>query len=165
MEAQTAYQVLVASSAGALAEDHGDLWDSGKTASDQSALVYAGKPLASRTVCYWKVRRMGKDGQPSSWSQPAQWTMGLLHARGLAGRLDRCKAATDQTDPTVLGYATEAQREDELKWVQVDLGSAKKIERVVLHPMHHNDPAAGGWIKGYAFPLRFRLDASDDADV
>src|SRR5688572_27970518 len=40
---QTAYQVLVASAPELLNQDKGDLWDSGKTTSDQSAQVeYAG---------------------------------------------------------------------------------------------------------------------------
>ncbi|MEI6646872.1 MAG: alpha-rhamnosidase, partial [bacterium] len=47
-EIQSAYQVLVASSEDALTKDAGDLWDSGKVASDQSILVpYAGKELGS----------------------------------------------------------------------------------------------------------------------
>ena len=54
---QTAYQVLVAGEEKLLREGKADLWDSGKVASDQSIhVVYAGKPLASRTRCYWKVR-------------------------------------------------------------------------------------------------------------
>jgi alpha-L-rhamnosidase len=54
---QTAYQVLVASTPELLAKDQGDLWDSGKVASDQSVQVeYIGKALASAQACYWKVR-------------------------------------------------------------------------------------------------------------
>ena len=44
---QTAYQVLAASTPESLAKDQGDLWDSGRVNSDQTAHVeYAGKPLA-----------------------------------------------------------------------------------------------------------------------
>jgi len=69
---QTAWQVLVASTLENLSADKGDLWDSGKVASDQSHLVaYAGRPLASQTCCYWKVRTWDADGQPSAWSEPA----------------------------------------------------------------------------------------------
>ncbi len=76
---QTAYQILVASTPEKLATDEGDLWDSGKVLSDESLYVaYAGKPLASRTQCHWKVRLWDKDGKRSSWSDPARWTMGLL---------------------------------------------------------------------------------------
>ncbi|MCX6878131.1 MAG: hypothetical protein NTW21_30605 [Verrucomicrobia bacterium] len=81
---QAAYQVLVASTPGLLAKDQGDLWDSGKVASDQSIQVeYAGKPLESRMQCHWKVRvwTLTSDLRPltsSSWSKPALWSMGLL---------------------------------------------------------------------------------------
>lgn len=76
---QTAYRVLVASGAEALAKDQGDLWDSGKVSSDQSVLVpYAGKALASRQRCFWKVMAWDAAGQPSPWSGAATWEMGLL---------------------------------------------------------------------------------------
>ncbi len=76
---QTAFQVLVASSLELLGKDVGDLWDSGKMVSEQSAqLAYSGRSLPSRAQCHWKVRVWDKQGRPSSWSQPARWTMGLL---------------------------------------------------------------------------------------
>ncbi len=76
---QTAYQVLVAASPEALEHDQGDLWDSGKVASDETAQVaYAGRPLASRQVCYWKVQAWDRDGRLGGWSRPARWEMGLL---------------------------------------------------------------------------------------
>jgi alpha-L-rhamnosidase len=54
---QTAYQILVATSKELLEKDQGDLWDSKKVVSDATLGVeYAGKPLTSRTVCFWKVR-------------------------------------------------------------------------------------------------------------
>jgi alpha-L-rhamnosidase len=76
---QSAYRVLVASRAELLAKDQGDLWDSGKVNSDDSVQVaYAGKPLASGQACFWKVRVWNQADEPSSWSQSATWTMGLL---------------------------------------------------------------------------------------
>jgi alpha-L-rhamnosidase len=76
---QTAYQVLVASLKDLLKKNQGDLWDSGKVASDQSIQVeYTGKPLESRTVCHWKVRVWDKDAKALDWSKPATWSMGLL---------------------------------------------------------------------------------------
>ena len=84
---QTAYQILVASTAALLAEGKGDLWDSGKVASDQSVLVeYQGKTLESWRPYHWKVRvwtTAGSGGSlftvySSDWSKPAVWTMGLL---------------------------------------------------------------------------------------
>src|SRR5580700_6393591 len=56
-QSQTAYQILVASSSRKLADNEGDLWDSGKVVSDQSIQVsYAGTALPSRAECFWKVR-------------------------------------------------------------------------------------------------------------
>ena len=76
---QTAYQVLVASSEELLKKNKGELWDSGKVASDQSIQVeYAGTPLVSRMECHWKARVWFNDGEVSAWSQPAGWSMGLL---------------------------------------------------------------------------------------
>jgi alpha-L-rhamnosidase len=76
---QTAYHILVASSADRLAADEGDLWDSGRIESDRTIHVeYAGKQLAARQVCHWKVRVWDKDAKPSAWSPAAQWSMGLL---------------------------------------------------------------------------------------
>jgi alpha-L-rhamnosidase len=76
---QTAYQILVASSAEQLAQDKGDLWDSGKVVSDETIHVpYAGKSLASSQQVFWKVRSWDADGNASAWSAPATWTMGVL---------------------------------------------------------------------------------------
>jgi alpha-L-rhamnosidase len=78
-EVQTAYQLLVASTPDLLARDKADLWDSGKVATDrQNQIEYEGRPLESRTACFWKVRIWDKDGAPSAWSPSASWSMGLL---------------------------------------------------------------------------------------
>ncbi len=76
---QTGYHILVARSKAALDRGAGDLWDSGRVASDQSVHVaYAGAPLLSRMQCFWKVRVKDESGVVSGWSEPARWTMGLL---------------------------------------------------------------------------------------
>ncbi len=79
---QSAYQILVATSAEKLKQNKADLWDSGKVKSDQSIhVVYDGKPLNSRVRCWWKLRVWDKDGKVSSYSSPAWWEMGLLHPK------------------------------------------------------------------------------------
>jgi alpha-L-rhamnosidase len=76
---QTACQILVASSPTILAQNQGDLWNSGAIVSDQSVLVtYGGQPLVSGEPCYWQVRVWDQNGNPSAWSPPALWSMGLL---------------------------------------------------------------------------------------
>jgi len=79
--AQTAYQVLVASTPEKLAAGEADLWDSGRVRSPKSIqIAYQGHPLAARDRCFWKVRVWDQDGRETPWSEPAFWTMGLLHA-------------------------------------------------------------------------------------
>ena len=75
---QTAYQILVASRRAPLKQDQGDLWDSGKVASDETIQIpYAGQPLKSSQQVFWKVRVWDANGKASAWSQPAHWTMGV----------------------------------------------------------------------------------------
>jgi alpha-L-rhamnosidase len=76
---QSAYQIQVASSLQVLANNQGDLWDTGQVATNQaSQLAYAGSALASHQACYWHVQVWDENGQPSGWSSPASWTMGIL---------------------------------------------------------------------------------------
>lgn len=83
---QTAWQVLVASSPERLARGEGDLWDSGKVRSDRTAQIeYQGKPLISRQRCYWKVRVWNEKDQPTAWSAPTRWSMGLLDSADWKG--------------------------------------------------------------------------------
>ena len=73
---QTVYHVLVSTNE---IVKSGDLWDSGKVNSDETgSIYYQGKPLKTGEHCYWKVQVWDKDGQPSAWSKPATWSIGLL---------------------------------------------------------------------------------------
>jgi alpha-L-rhamnosidase len=75
---QTAYQILVASSAERLAMGAGDCWDSGRVASDRSAAVeYAGKALPPATRFWWKVRIWDRIGKAGAYSAPACFDTGL----------------------------------------------------------------------------------------
>jgi alpha-L-rhamnosidase len=83
---QTAYQILVASTAELLNANHGDLWDSSKTGSDDSIqVVYKGKALESTHSYYWKVRYWDKDDHASDYSRPASFEAGLLSASDWKG--------------------------------------------------------------------------------
>jgi hypothetical protein len=172
---QTAYQVLVASSPALLAECQGDLWDSGVVPSDQSVhIVYNGKPLMPRQRLYWKVRIKDQAGNLSSWSEPATWVMGVRgnwSSPWIAGRdVPRNRPGGVKLIPTPyqtandvhgpgLGYhAIIATSADTVKWVQVDLGEVMPLQRVRLLPLEHDES------KGFGFPLRYRVETSDDPD-
>ncbi|GJQ28739.1 MAG: hypothetical protein HBSAPP03_06230 [Phycisphaerae bacterium] len=76
---QSAFRVLAASSTDRLANDDGDLWDSGQVAgSSTTHVIYAGKPLTARRACWWKVMSWDREGRPGPWSTPASFEMGLL---------------------------------------------------------------------------------------
>ncbi len=76
---QTSYQVLAATSPKLLAHDEGDLWNSGRVESGNSTYIpYAGKPLASSQLVFWKVRIWDNADVESVWSPVASWTMGQL---------------------------------------------------------------------------------------
>jgi len=75
---QWAYRILVASSEKLLAQDRGDLWDSGKVESNATIQIrYEGRPLAPQSRAYWKVAVWDQDGSRSDWSLPGEWRMGL----------------------------------------------------------------------------------------
>ena len=70
----SSWQVLVASSEALLAQEKGDLWDSGKVAFGRApGSSYAGKELAVGARCHWKVRWWVGGDEPSPWSEPAVW--------------------------------------------------------------------------------------------
>jgi alpha-L-rhamnosidase len=74
---QTAYRLLVARSAASLAQNRGDLWDTGIVKSDETIqIAYNGSSLASSETAYWKVCVWDKDGK-QRWSAPAMWTKGI----------------------------------------------------------------------------------------
>ena len=84
---QSAYRILVASREADLNAAKGDLWDSGKVGSDESAhIVYRGKPLGSGARAFWRVRVWDQAGAASPWSQTAHWSMGLLNGEDWKGK-------------------------------------------------------------------------------
>ncbi len=78
---QAAYHILVASSESLLRDDEGDMWDSEKIDDQENIFIpYTGEKLSSGTHYYWKVKIWDTEGHESAWSEPADWTMGLLNA-------------------------------------------------------------------------------------
>ena len=128
---QSAWQILVASSEKNLKRDRGDLWDSGKVESDQSIQVeYAGSALASRQACFWKVRVWDQDGQPSSWSQPAGWSMGLLQPDDWKGRwigFEESAQGLTNTTKDMEGRRLPA------RWLRNEFPVSRKVRRATVY--------------------------------
>ena len=163
-EIQTAYQVLVAGTPEALAADKGDLWDSGKVASDDTtAIVYAGPALTSGQACFWKVRVWDCAGKVSAWSAPALWTMGLLdptdwHAKWIA----TAPASPAGTKLTILQASYEATDGQGSNDVTALL--SKKVRRGSLVIVVGNDQLGGDPAHDHAKQLRvkYTLDGKTD---
>ncbi len=147
-EKQTAYQVLVASSPNLLSKNRGDLWDSGRVISSQSAYnPYRGAPLASRMRCFWKVRVWDKDARVSAWSQDAAWTMGLLNPGDWTARWITASKWFTPPEFRPPGWDVGPRG----GWADVDLGASLPINAIILYPLSPSN-----------FPTRFKLEGSDD---
>ncbi len=109
---QSSYRILVASSSAQLAKNEGDLWDSGEVHSPiYWQIGYAGRPLGSRTSCYWKVQVWSQnEDHPGPWSEPAKFAIGLLRANDwtahwIAAEPDRLQSRQAlETDRTKSGH-------------------------------------------------------------
>ncbi|MFC9973104.1 family 78 glycoside hydrolase catalytic domain [Spirillospora sp. NPDC127200] len=72
--AQTAYRITVGTRPG-----RADVWDSGRISSaEQTAVVYAGPPLRSRTRYHWAVRVWDEKGRAGPASEPAWFETALF---------------------------------------------------------------------------------------
>ena len=77
--------------------------------------------------------------------------------------LDRSLAEASARGPNLRrGYhSTPAADPDTVKWVQVDLGASVEIDRIWLQPA--SDPF-NGIGDGFGFPVRFKVEVSDDPE-
>jgi alpha-L-rhamnosidase len=106
--AQAAYQILVSDTPELLDAERGNMWDSGKVSSDESIQVaYGGLPLKSRMQVWWKVRVWDRQDQPSPWSEPTRWSMGLLeradwHAAWIGDSTPLPPAASASPQPALM---------------------------------------------------------------
>ena len=122
-DAQTAYQVLVASAPQMLDRGVGDLWNSGKVESSESTQVsYLGQPLDPLRACYWKVCVWDRRDKASAWSRPAQWSMGLLEPRDW-------KAKWIGLDPEA---AADSSRRLAARWLRKEFVAGRKVSRATV---------------------------------
>ncbi|MDR3118211.1 MAG: family 78 glycoside hydrolase catalytic domain [Mediterranea sp.] len=123
---QTACHILVASSPERLAKNEGDLWDSGKIATEASHLVpYAGKPMRSNLRCYWKVKSYTTKSE-TPWSQPARWTMGLLGETHWKGQWIGMDAPAPWDSPTQWSRLSA-------RYLRTEFTIAKEVKQATVH--------------------------------
>jgi alpha-L-rhamnosidase len=158
-EAQAAYRVLVASTPDILAQDKGDLWDSGKVASDESVEVpYTGQNLNSFQRAWWKVCLWDKRDRPSAFSEPATFELAALKSDDFSAKW--IQGTPD--DPGNNGCRSRTEKTvDDPSWLQVDLGESKRVCGLVLYPAC---PYYRPDLVGFGFPVRFHVEISDTPD-
>ena len=97
---QSGYRILVASTPEKLAQNLGDLWDSGQVTSNQSAqIVYSGTPLRSREQAWWKVQIWDGNKASAGWSEQAHWSIGLTAESDWKANWIGFDAPSDSTFP------------------------------------------------------------------
>ena len=160
-QAQTAYRIIVSTTLEKLASDEGDLWDSGKVASDNSAhVVYEGRVLDSFRRYHWKVRTWDSQNRASAYSEAAWFEMALLSKKDFKARWIQ---GTEDV-PDSKGFHSEyVDSESAEQWVMVEMDDPATIASVVLHPATIT-PALEDR-PGYGFPVRFKILVGNEGDV
>lgn len=161
---QTAYRILVATEPEGLAADRGDLWDTGKVLSGaQMQIPYEGKPLATGQRAFWTVRVWDKQDRPADAREVAFWQAGLRSPSDWAAQWI---AHPDDPPPALPArngfHSAMTNTADATQWVALGLGGPRRFDTVRLYPARPFD-----WqpdTPGFLFPLRFRLEAADNAE-
>jgi len=97
-DAQSAYQILVASSSASLAADDGDMWDSGKVASSASSVSYdanEGLPLSWGETYHWKVKTWDSHNIDGPYCSEQTFTMMVLPNTPIS---PQCEGETNPTE-------------------------------------------------------------------
>lgn len=98
---QTAYRIRCSRDQASAASGHGEVWDSGKIASDLCHLApYGGPALAPCTRYWWSVETW--NGAASSRSLPASFAMGILPSESWTASWITMRAPAFETSPVLM---------------------------------------------------------------
>lgn len=124
---QTAYQIQVASSLALLNAGKADIWNSGIIDNIASNNIsYKGKGLSSEKRYYWRIRIWDNRKNPSTWSNPAFWEMGLLNASDWKGKwIEEIKASSEENKNLYEDKAAPLFRRD--------FTAPRKIKKAVMY--------------------------------
>jgi alpha-L-rhamnosidase len=155
---QTAYRILVSSDPAMSASDPADVWDSGKTAGDETnQILYRGNLLKPFTRYYWKVCVWDEQGKQSAWSPAAKFSTGALSKSDWTaqwiGDTDVPLTRDNLYYPHIGYFSDYTSRPYAEKWVVIDLGEVQPVDEIKLYPV------AG---KEKLFPLHFKVEIATE---
>lgn len=123
---QTAFHIMVASTAEKLSRNEADIWNSGKIKSDKQLWInFDGTTLRSNQQLFWKVKVWTNKGE-SQWSETAMWSMGILNETEWKAQwigLDKAKPWDDETYYSRLS----------VRYLRRDFQLKKEIKRATIH--------------------------------
>jgi cytochrome c551/c552 len=94
--------------------------------------------------------------------EPLKTKAGAAYAalsKRIDGAADKTSTANPNAKPDFGYHSVISTDQNATKWVQVDLGRSVEIQRIVLKPCYDDFGGIGG---GFGFPVRFKIEASDD---
>ena len=160
---QSAYRVLVASTPEELASERGTLWDSGKVASrDTCQVEYGGPDLSAWKSYCWKVQSFDGEGRATPWSAVAHWSQGPLYPNEWKAKWIADARPAAEFKPGNRGWSSEfSAKEDDYKWVKIDLGAGVPWNVLRLWPARSDDARHGA---NFLFPVRLKVYGSDQPE-
>ncbi len=96
----------------------------------------------------------------STLEKPLREKAGGRYAE-LSRKIENSSKSAANAKPEYGWHSALSPTQDAEKWVQIDLGSRTTIDRIALQPCYDDFNAIGA---GFGFPLRFKVEASDDTD-
>lgn len=117
---QSAYRIVVATSAANLQRGVADVWDSGKRQSDESVnIAYEGPALKSRARYFWAVHTWDAQGKEERSAGAAWWETGLLQPSDWQAKWIRRNDADGEAAM------------DQTSWIWLPMGDAQHVPQGV----------------------------------
>lgn len=163
--AQTAYQIQIASDKERLAQGQADVWDSGKITSDAMRVELPEKvSLVSERRYWWRVRLWDEQGHEWPASDAATFLTGKMKPDDWKGGWIGPDLFVDP-QPGIgkaEGYLYKSKNQNEPGSVVIDLGEARAIDKIVVHPKRFKTWSLNEWLDGWMFPLRYKIEISEN---
>ncbi|MBX7208005.1 MAG: DUF1553 domain-containing protein [Verrucomicrobiaceae bacterium] len=131
---------------------------------DRTDVNYYPDDAAMRRFVKLDTQRKESAAAISALEEPLKKKAGekfVALSRRIDGAADKGAKNNPNAKPDFGWHSAISPVQDVMKWVQVDLGKSVEIQRIVLKPCYDDYGGIGG---GFGFPVRFKIEASDDPE-